>query len=233
MGRSRTPLAGTSNPSPGARRSTRCPKPRPPGGPERKVVPKRCPKPHQSRPKYVRHKSELAYIKPDWSDEEYLKHFKSHAFDVPPRSSNTADPWVRIKTANGRTIVIPQAYRLPLLIAACNQWSCFLESISDGPTDWATHKNDHLHWSRLCNAFLNQAQEATNAGTLDRDWRCPMFDRVLTRLHLHWFSVREEWVIKFWKLWGEEIYEEDPLREGRCTLACSTISQILVTLVIL
>jgi hypothetical protein len=210
MVRSRTPLDSSHGP----RRSVRSPKPRFP--PKRKDIPKRRPKPRTPEPpKYVRHKSELEYIKPDWSDEDFIKYFKSHAFDVPPRSSNTSDPWACIRTVDDRTILIPRAYRLPLLIAARNELHYLSNIVPEGPRDWAIEKFDVLYWSRLCATFLDQAEEAANMDDPDRDWRCPMFDRVLTRLYLHWFRVREECVEKFWDLWGEKVYAKDPLKKGR------------------
>jgi hypothetical protein len=41
-----------------------------------------------------------------------------------------------------------------------------------------------------------------------------VFDLVLTRLYKHWFSVKEEWVGKFWNSYGEEKFTEDPLEKG-------------------
>jgi hypothetical protein len=164
--------------------------------------------------KYVRHESELDYIRPDWSDEAFVNHFRNNAFDVPPRNSNTTDPWVNIRTVDGTTTEIPRAYRLPLLIMAYNQWISFRELIYDKPSEWEIHKFDVLHLSRLCKAFLCQAREAAERGDLDRDWRCPMFDRVLTRLYLDWFSCRDEWVENFWKECGEKPYASDPLKKG-------------------
>ena len=205
MGRDRTSLESSS-----ARRAKRPAKPPPTSaevGPKTRVVLST-----NERDKYVRPKSELEYLRPDWSDERFIEYLQSHAFDVPPSSP---DSLVHIQSVDGRVTAIPRAYRLPLLIVACDLWSCFEDLILYEHEFWDSHKFDFLHLSRLCTTLLSQARVAAHTGTLDGSWRCLTLDRFLTRIYLHWFSNWDEWLAKFSKDWGEQIYARNPLKKGK------------------
>ena len=51
-------------------------------------------------------------------------------------------------------------------------------------------------------------------GTMDRDWRCPTFDRALTRFWHKWMVSREQYVKEFWEDYGEEEFQIDVLKRG-------------------
>ncbi|CAA7263906.1 unnamed protein product [Cyclocybe aegerita] len=165
-----------------------------------------------------RHPNELAYIcRQDWAQDVMIEYLCQKAFTIPPRDSNTSAPFVQITGRDGTITNLPRKYRVPLLFVAKFQWdSLRLVLTSANPkAEWEAYKFDIIHISRLCQHLFNQANAAKNAAGpkgLDKQWRSPMFDRVLTRFYYHWFISQDIWIKKFWEEFDEEEYENDVLK---------------------
>ena len=113
------------------------------------------------------------------------------------------------------------------MFLAVFQWdSLRLVLLSTDPeSEWEEYKFDIIHLCRLCQHLFRQAASAaTTAGAkgIDKNWRSPMFDRVLTRFYHKWLVSREWSVRKFWEEFEEEEYRIDPLKYGKLPLAFRT-----------
>lgn len=158
----------------------------------------------------------------------------SNALSIPPRRTGkgSKDPWVHIICASpeggggqdGKVVVLPRAYRIPLLWVAKFQWTSLALVLSANAEirkrEWDSVKWEILHIARLCEGLLAAARRemgvgATGgAGGMARDWRYPPFDRALTRYWYHWLVMRDEFVRDFWREFGEEEYKIDVLERG-------------------
>lgn len=164
-----------------------------------------------------KHPDELEYIKPDdWDEDQIIGYLCKNGFSIPPRLSHAQSPWCEITDRNGDITIVPRGYRLPLMFAAKFQWES-LRLVMTSATrneEWDDYKFDILHVSRLCNGFMEQARTAMSMSGMDKSWRCPMFDRALTRYYRRWLVNREEFVRDFWLEYKEEEYERDILKGG-------------------
>ncbi|KAF9457290.1 hypothetical protein BDZ94DRAFT_254155 [Collybia nuda] len=162
-----------------------------------------------------KHPDELEYIKPeDWDEDQIIGFLCKNGFSVPRRLSHAQSPWCEVTDRNGDAITVPRGYRLPLMFAAKFQWESLRLVMTSAKRneEWDDYKFDILHVSRLCKVFLEQAKAAMGTAGMDRSWRCPMFDRALTRYYRRWLVNREEFVRDFWLEYKEEEYERDILK---------------------
>ncbi|KAG6876153.1 hypothetical protein C0992_000663 [Termitomyces sp. T32_za158] len=163
------------------------------------------------------HPDELEYVRPhSWLESTLISCLLDTAFSVPPRHpSGSADPYCVVVGCSGSLTTIPKGYRLPLMFAMKFQWESLRLVLTSPQRDdeWETYKFDILHVSKLCTQFLSHARQAMANNTMDKMWRCPMFDRALTRYYRRWLVNREEFLMLFWKEFGPEEYEEDILKK--------------------
>lgn len=164
----------------------------------------------------------------DWPQDTMITYLRQNVFSVPPRDNNknqqlfdVALPPSSCSAEDGsseqRVVSLPKKYRVPLLFVAKFQWeSLRLVLTSANPlAEWDEYKFDIVHLSRLCQHFLRDAHKMKQeSGTMDKSWRCPMFDRALTRFYRKWMVSREWSVRKFWHEFAEEEYEIDVLKYG-------------------
>lgn len=150
-----------------------------------------------------------------------ITYLRQNVFSVPPRDNNKIQQLfdVTLPPSEGsteqRVVSLPKKYRVPLLFVAKFQWeSLRLVLTSANPlAEWDEYKFDIVHLSRLCQHFLRDALKMKQeSGTMDKSWRCPMFDRALTRFYRKWMVSREWSVRKFWHEFAEEEYEIDVLK---------------------
>ncbi|KAJ7144280.1 hypothetical protein C8R44DRAFT_865234 [Mycena epipterygia] len=66
-------------------------------------------------------------------------------------------------------------------------------------------------------ARVGGGETAGDAGAMNKDWRCALFDRPLRRYYNKWFIMRDEFVRDFWREFGEEEYKGDVLKLGWST----------------
>ncbi|TFK24139.1 hypothetical protein FA15DRAFT_431429 [Coprinopsis marcescibilis] len=177
-----------------------------------------------------RHPAELEYIcRQDWPQETMITYLCQNAFNVPPRDIRPSRHFTEITSFDETVTFIPKGYRIPLMFVAKFQWeSLRLVLTSSNPdSEWSEFKFDIIHLSRLCSHLLKDARKAVlqappgqplksakgdRIGLLDRHWRCPMFDRALTRFYRRWMICRE-WSVKlFWEEFEEDEYEFDVLK---------------------
>ncbi|KAH6867885.1 hypothetical protein BKA70DRAFT_1579019 [Coprinopsis sp. MPI-PUGE-AT-0042] len=144
-----------------------------------------------------------------------------------PRLART---FTEIACPDGTTTLLPKGYRVPLMFVAKFLWESLrlvLTSVNpDG--EWEEFRFDIVHLSRLSSHLLKAARTATTpsslsgpphisakgdrVGTMDRAWRCGLFDRALTRFYRRWMICRE-WSVKlFFEEFGEEEYAVDVLK---------------------
>jgi len=145
------------------------------------------------------------------------------SFSIPRRDPNTTNGTVHITQRDGSVVVLPRGYRVPLMFLAVFQWdSLRLVLLSTDPdSEWEEYKFDIIHLCRLCQHLFRQAAGAASIGGskgIDKNWRSPMFDRVLTRFYHKWLVSREWSVRKFWEEFEEEEYRIDPLKYGMSRL---------------
>jgi hypothetical protein len=173
-------------------------------------------------PRSWRHPDELPYIRTggassDWDDMSIIRFLVARAVTIPPRSNRTNEPWLHIQTADGGTVTLPRAYRIPLLWVLKFQWTSLELVLTADPAiqarEWDGAKFEVLHIARLCAALLDGARAAAESG-IDRNWRCPAFDRALRRYWHRWLIMRDEFVRDFWREFDEEEYEGDVLKLG-------------------
>ncbi|KAJ7158992.1 hypothetical protein C8R43DRAFT_357632 [Mycena crocata] len=171
----------------------------------------------QPTAKAWRHPDELIYISdgPTWNDMAILRFVVQNAFSVPPRPVKTLDLLVCVRCANGKDVVIPRAYRIPLLWVANFLWTSLRLILGAEPAirahEWDGAKFDILHVSRLCAMLLDSAGVQKR---MERSWRCAPFDRALRRYWYDWLIMRDDFVRDFWRDFGEEEYEGDVLKLG-------------------
>lgn len=173
-----------------------------------------------ANPEPWKHPDELPYIRrEDWSQDLMLEYLCQKSFSIPPRDSNPNN-FMEIIPKDGQPISIPRKYRVPLMFLAKFQWES-LRLVLNAPEpakEWQEFKFDIIHITRLCQHLFHQAREAKEKSGpkgLDKMWRSPMFDRVLTRFYHHWFISRE-WSLKhFYQEFQEEEYQVDILRNGK------------------
>ncbi|KAG6830485.1 hypothetical protein H0H92_000492 [Tricholoma furcatifolium] len=183
-----------------------------------------------------KHPDELPYIRPEWTESEFHTYLFENAFSVHGRT-HREDPWCAITlppslrtkgtseegdgSGSGSTrVVVPKGYRLPLMFAISFQWESLKLVMSSRSRDeeWEDYKWDILHVSRLCHAFLEAACKAGGRGTtMNKTWRCPLFDRAITRYYRRWLVNRDEFLHAFWEEFGKEEYEEDVCKKSWLT----------------
>ncbi|KAJ7247388.1 hypothetical protein B0H12DRAFT_742594 [Mycena haematopus] len=167
------------------------------------------------------HPDELPYIrsagKTPWSDIAIVRFLVANAFSVPARCTNTSDPWVTVRCADGSDVVLPRGYRLPLLWVAKYLWTSVKlvltaeESIRQ--REWDGAKFEILHIARLCAALLSGARtQMDEGGVIERGWRCAAFDRALHRYWHDWLIMRDEFVRDFFREFGEDEYKRDAIK---------------------
>ncbi|KAJ7097483.1 hypothetical protein C8R43DRAFT_964299 [Mycena crocata] len=159
-----------------------------------------------------RHTDELQYIPSGWEDIDIVQFLVANTVSIP---SSTPEPLFQVVSSHKAKILLPCAYRLPLLWVMKLLWR-LLEMILTAPEEkrekeWTIAKFELLHMARLCERLLNEA--ATRTG-MDNTWRCPPFDRALHRYYMNWVIQRDEFVRDFWLKFGENEYEEDVLNLG-------------------
>ncbi|KAF7342378.1 hypothetical protein MVEN_01826700 [Mycena venus] len=169
-----------------------------------------------------RHPDELAYIKSagkTWDDMAIIRFAATNAaFSVPPRGTNSMEPWVHVRLCvDGSEVVLPRGYRLPLLWVAKYLWtSVKLVLTADADIlqrEWDTAKFEILHIARLCATLLSKARaHMDEAGVMDRAWRCAQFDRALHRYWHDWLIMRDEYLRDFFREFGEDEYRGDVLK---------------------
>ncbi|KAJ3819744.1 hypothetical protein F5878DRAFT_708650 [Lentinula raphanica] len=169
-----------------------------------------------------KHPAELQYYTPaDWSQTKIILHLIANAFSIPPRPparSNT--PFFIVTGANGQTTRLPIGYRIPLMFIARFQWLSLelVLTASSRETEWEEYKFSILHVSRLCSTLLKAAQDVARVNQdglskgMDRKWRCPTFDRALTRYRLRWFVSNPSQVEEFFTTFSEEEFKRDAIK---------------------
>jgi hypothetical protein len=167
----------------------------------------------------------------DWPQDMMITYLRQNVFSIPPRDNNkiqqlfdvavspsSSSPSSAEEGSSEQGVAsLPKKYRVPLLFVAKFQWeSLRLVLTSANPlSEWDEYKFDIVHLSRLCQHFLRAALKVKQeGGTMDKSWRCPMFDRALTRFYRKWMVSREWSVKKFWHEFAEEEYEIDVLKYG-------------------
>ncbi|KAJ7249886.1 hypothetical protein C8J57DRAFT_1355889 [Mycena rebaudengoi] len=193
------------------------------------VIPssKKTPKTQVSPQRSWRHPDELAYIRSrgsTWDDMAIVSFLTSNALSIPPRRTGKGSKDPERGGQDGKVVVLPRAYRIPLLWVAKFQWTSLALVLSANAEirkrEWDSVKWEILHIARLCEGLLAAARRemgvgATGgAGGMARDWRYPPFDRALTRYWYHWLVMRDEFVRDFWREFGEEEYKIDVLERG-------------------
>ena len=152
-----------------------------------------------------------------------IDYLHQKAFSIPPRIPNTAVQTFTVQRQDGSEVLLPRGYRVPLMFVSKFQWdSLYLVMTAPDPeNEWREYRFDIVHLSRLCTHLLEQAENANDQAIaegkkgVDKHWRSPMFDRVLTRFYRRWFVSREWSLKKFWLEFDEEEYETDVLKYGK------------------
>ncbi|KAJ7591803.1 hypothetical protein C8J56DRAFT_1046133 [Mycena floridula] len=154
------------------------------------------------------HPDELAYpVADDWPDEKIFQYLNSCAFTIPPRGPSAAHLF-SVTTADGSTISLPGRYRIPLLWTAKYLWMSvkLVLTADESVGEWENYRLSILHIGRLCNELL---RAASPAGTMDKKWTCPMFDRVLVRFKHRFLMNDPATVEEFWRTYGGQEYHVD------------------------
>ncbi|KAJ7164447.1 hypothetical protein C8R46DRAFT_1193083 [Mycena filopes] len=173
-----------------------------------------------SPPRGWRHPDELPYIRNAgkvWDDMTIIRFLAANALTIPPRGTNTIDPWVHVRSGAGHEVILPRGYRLPLLWVAKYQWTSVKLVLTAEPairkSEWDGAKFEILHIARLCAGLLAKARaQMDEGGMMERGWRCAQFDRALWRYWHDWLIMRDEFVRDFWREFGEEEYQGDVLK---------------------
>ncbi|KAJ7142708.1 hypothetical protein C8R44DRAFT_760992 [Mycena epipterygia] len=171
-------------------------------------------------PRSWRHPAELPYIRSPgklWDDMAIVRFLAAHAFSVPPRSTNSAEPWVSIRyAADGSEVALPRAYRLPLMWVANYEWTSVKLVLTAHAAilqrEWDSTKFEILHIARLCAGLLDAAKAQMDEGVMEKGWRWPAFDRALRRYWYGWLIMRDEFVRDFWREFGEDEFAGDVLK---------------------
>ncbi|KAF7342571.1 hypothetical protein MSAN_02013600 [Mycena sanguinolenta] len=166
-----------------------------------------------------RHPDELQYIRSagkTWNDLAIVRFLVANAFGIPRRSTNGSNPWVNVRYADGSDVVLPRAYRLPLLWVAKYLWTSVKLVLTAEPSirsrEWDSTKFEILHIARLCAGLLSSARAQLDADVMERGWRCAQFDRALHRYWHEWLISRDEFVRDFFREFGEDEYKVDVLK---------------------
>ncbi|KAJ7177422.1 hypothetical protein C8R43DRAFT_1193430 [Mycena crocata] len=180
--------------------------------------------PKSSVPQPWRNPDELAYIRGGpgpaaWNDLAILRFVTAYsAFGVPPRPAKTLEQWMTIRRIDGSEVVLPRAYRLPLMWVAKFLWTSLRLVLGAHATirarEWDGAKFEILHVARLCATLLDAAAAQGQGRGMERGWRCAAFDRALRRYYYDWLIMRDEFVRDFFREFGEEEYEGDVLKLG-------------------
>ncbi|KAJ7722853.1 hypothetical protein B0H16DRAFT_346630 [Mycena metata] len=173
-----------------------------------------------SPPRSWRHPDELPYIRTagkTWNDMAIVKYLATNAFSIPPRGTNTIDPWVQVSCVDGSQVILPRGYRLPLLWVAKYQWTSVKLVLTAHAAirqrEWDSAKFEILHIARLCAGLLSKARaQMDEGGMIERGWRCEQFDRALHRYWHDWLIMRDEFVRDFFREFGEDEYRQDVLK---------------------
>ncbi|KAJ7747797.1 hypothetical protein B0H16DRAFT_1554588 [Mycena metata] len=173
-----------------------------------------------SPPRSWRHPDELPYIRTagkTWNDMAIVKYLATNAFSIPPRGTNTIDPWVQVSCVDGSQVILPRGYRLPLLWVAKYQWTSVKLVLTAHAAirqrEWDSAKFEILHIARLCAGLLSRARaQMDEGGMIERGWRCEQFDRALHRYWHDWLIMRDEFVRDFFREFGEDEYRQDVLK---------------------
>jgi len=115
------------------------------------------------------------------------------------------------------------------MFAAQLQWSS-LKLILTSPErerEWNEYKFDILHLARLCNELLERARKEKLEEGHSTIWRCPMFDRVLTRFSEDRLTNREEDLKEFFIEYGEIKYDKNVFEETGMMFSYFLYSQTL------
>ncbi|KAJ7804453.1 hypothetical protein B0H14DRAFT_3486196 [Mycena olivaceomarginata] len=173
----------------------------------------------QSRPGPWLHSGDLEYLPghlsiETWSDFRIVSFLEEHVISIPPYRDGRSDPLVVI-SSSGETTIVPMGYRVPLLWLAKVQWESLKIAVTVHCSLWDIIKLDLVYISRLTATFLAHAREAgvrAASGQIDKRWRDPMFDRVMTRFFVGWMGCRDVFVEEFYKEFKDEEYKEDVVR---------------------
>jgi len=154
-----------------------------------------------------------------WSPNSLLTHLYSHAFSVPPRDYKPSFPFVNINLCSQdgddpEMVSLPQAYRLPLLMAAKYLWETVLLALSAGREEWLARATNIFHISRLCENLFASARVKSVKGGMEKGWRCLMFDRFLTRLYNRSIQNDPSSILTFLKKYEAKEYNRDVLKHG-------------------
>lgn len=165
------------------------------------------------------HVSELPFLMPEWTRNEFLDFVVSKAlFSIPARSSQSNIAFFTVESEDARGVVtetnVPIRYRIPLLWTARYLWLS-IKLVLEGPNgDWDEFKYSILHLSRLLSGFLEKARQYDQALGLERRWRDDTFDRVLIRFKAKWVMQDPEQIKGFYVAHGQEEYTKDVLNFG-------------------
>jgi hypothetical protein len=166
-----------------------------------------------------KHPDELEFIEPPNLGKEQLIGFLcANGFSIPGRGNGVPPACVKILGRNGRATSLPWRYRIPLMFVAKFLWESLrmvMVSSAQTPDLLEDTKFDIFHIGRLLTALLKEAKRTKKqAGSIDRTWRCPTFDRALTRYYRRWLVSHEEYIRDFWLEFGEEEFEADVLKHS-------------------
>jgi hypothetical protein len=154
---------------------------------------------------------------------------EEHVISIPPYRDGRSDPLVVI-SSSGETTIVPMGYRVPLLWLAKVQWESLKIAVTVHCSLWDIIKLDLVYISRLTATFLAHAREAgvrAASGQIDKRWRDPMFDRVMTRFFVGWMGCRDVFVEEFYKEFKDEEYKEDVVRRSALSVDCHVNSLFL------
>ncbi|KAJ7171516.1 hypothetical protein C8R46DRAFT_1190788 [Mycena filopes] len=165
-----------------------------------------------------RHPAELPYIRAfvgtTHSDLAIIRLLRATALTIPPRPPTTASSRspIHVHPTTGSPVSLPRGYRLPLLWVTKFLYTSLAlvltADLSIRQREWDNAKFELLHVARLCETLLDAARSTS----VDRNWRCPAFDRALRRYWHDWLIMRDEFVRDFWREFGEEEYQGDVLK---------------------
>ncbi|KAJ7590334.1 hypothetical protein C8J56DRAFT_937343 [Mycena floridula] len=160
-----------------------------------------------------KHPAELVYpIAPDWPDDKLFDFIIDNAFTISPRPPSAAQLFTI--TCSLGTIQLPSRYRIPLIWVAKYLWVSvkLVMTADESAGEWETYRLSILFVAQLCARLLQSAHEAALNQGMDKKWRCPTFDRVLTRFHRGFLMNDPATVEEFWKTFGEREYKVDILK---------------------
>ncbi|KAF8886683.1 hypothetical protein CPB84DRAFT_1850033 [Gymnopilus junonius] len=143
------------------------------------------------------------------SDAHLLRLLTQRAVvSIPQREYNPSAPFVHVKTSYG-TVALPHGYRTPLSFVVKYIWESVLEALKD-ERRWKKDRVAIFHLWRVCESLLRRAEvKAGWMGGMEKVWRCPIFDRLLTRFYKHSARCDPLAVEEFLEDYGEREYDRD------------------------